>query len=183
MLACQWIRIAQEEAFPSRCGEAGDELGSRINAARMVREVMRLGFLIERRYAPYSKWLGSAFSRLSCAPELEPILRAALAAESWQSRDKHLGAAYEIIARMHNVMGLFATLDTGTMSFHERPYRVLGAGRLAKAVSDEIRDASIRNIYLKVGPIGSIDQFADSTNLLMRSDLRSRLRGLFETAP
>jgi len=105
-----------------------------------------------------------------------------LAAETWQTREKHLCAAYESIARMHNEMGLFATLDTGTMSFHDRPYRVLGAGRSAKAVSDEIRDESIRKIYATVGPIGSIDQFADCTNLLMRTDLRTRLRVLFETA-
>jgi hypothetical protein len=59
---------------------------------------------------------------------------------------------------------------------------VLGAERFAKAVSDEIRDESLRKIYASVGPIGSIDQFADSTNLLMRPDLRNRLRVLFEEA-
>jgi hypothetical protein len=182
MLASQWIRIAQEEPFPSRCGEGGDELGARINTTRLVRDVMKLCFLIEGRYAPYSKWLGTAFSRLNCARELEPILRASVAGETWQSREQHLCAAFELVARMHNSMGLFATLDTGTMSFHDRPYRVLGAGRFAKAVSDEIRDESLREIYATVGPIGSIDQFADSTNLLMRSDLRNRLRVLFETA-
>jgi hypothetical protein len=181
MLASQWIRIAQEEPFPSRCGEGGDELGARINTARLVRDVMKLCFLIEGRYAPYSKWLGTAFSRLNCAHELEPLLRAAVAAPTWQSREQHLCAAFEVVARMHNAMGLFATLDTGTMSFHERPYRVLGAERFAKAVSDEIRDDSLRKIYATVGPIGSIDQFADSTDLLMRSDLRNRLRVLFET--
>jgi Domain of unknown function (DUF4037) len=182
MLASQWIRVAQEEPFPSRCGEGGDELGARINTARIVRDLMRLCFLIERRYAPYSKWLGTAFSRLNCAHELEPLLRAAMAAESWQSREQYLCAAFEIAARMHNSMGLFATLDTHTISFHERPYRVLGAERFAKAVSDEIRDESLRKIYASVGPIGSIDQFADSTNLLMRPDLRNRLRVLFEEA-
>jgi hypothetical protein len=182
MLASQWIRIAQEEPFPSRCGEGSDELGARINTTRLVRDVMKLCFLIEGRYAPYSKWLGTAFSRLNCARELEPILRASVAGETWQSREQHLSAAFELVARMHNSMGLFATLDTGTMSFHDRPYRVLGAGRFAKAVSDEIRDESLREIYATVGPIGSIDQFADSTNLLMRSDLRNRLRVLFETA-
>jgi len=182
ILASQWIRLAQEEPFPSRCGEAGDELGARINTARLVRDVMKLCFLIEGRYAPYSKWLGAAFSRLNCAHELEPILRAAVAAETWQTREQHLCAAFEIVARMHNATGLFATLDTGTMSFHTRPHRVLGAGRFAKAVSDEIRDESLRKIYATVGPIGSIDQFADSTNLLMRPDLRARLRVLFETA-
>ncbi len=182
MLASQWIRIAQEESFPGRCGEAGDEIGARINTARLVRDVMKLCFLIEGCYAPYSKWLGAAFSRLNCAHEIEPILRAAMAAETWQSREQHLCAAFGIVARMHNAMGLFAALDTGTMSFYERPFRVLGAGRFAKAVSDEVRDESLRKIYTTVGPIGSIDQFADSTNLLMRADLRTRLRVLFETA-
>jgi hypothetical protein len=182
LLASQWIRLAQEEPFPSRCGEGGDELGARINSARLVRDVMKLCFLIEGRYAPYSKWLGTAFSHLNCAHGLEPVLRAAVAADTWQSREQHLCAAFEIVARMRNSTGLFATLDTGTMSFHDRPYRVLGAGRFAKAVSDEIRDESLRKIYATVGPIGSIDQFADSTNLLMRPDLRNRLRVLFETA-
>lgn len=32
-------------------------------------------FLLEREYAPYSKWLGTAFSRLPCGAELIPIVR------------------------------------------------------------------------------------------------------------
>ncbi len=28
VLACQWTRIAQEESFPGRAGEVGDDLGS-----------------------------------------------------------------------------------------------------------------------------------------------------------
>ena len=64
MLAAQWTWVAQEEAFVGRAVEVGDELGSRVMAARVVRELMRLCFLLERAYAPYSKWLGSAFARL-----------------------------------------------------------------------------------------------------------------------
>ena len=182
MLASQWIRLAQEEPFPGRCGENGDEVGSRVLAARMVRDVMRLCFLLERRYAPYSKWLGTAFSRLHCARELEPILRAALAADTWQGREEHLCAAYLAVARMNNRLGLFREHKAETRYFHNRPFRVLEAGRFAKAVSDEIGDEQIRQIYKTAGPIGSIDQFADSTNLLMRADLRTRLRVLYETA-
>jgi hypothetical protein len=143
---------------------------------------MRLCFLIERRYAPYSKWLGSGFARLKCGRELQPILGAALSEDSWQAREHHLCAAYQFAARMNNDLGLAKPLDVAAMSFHQRPYRVLGAGRFAKAVSDEIHDQQLRRIYDKVGPIGSIDQFGDSTNLLMRSDLRTRLRVLYETA-
>jgi hypothetical protein len=54
---------------------------------------------------------------------------------------------------MHNAMGIFARLNTTTTSFHQRPYRVLGAGRFAKAVSDEIRDPRSRAIYERMGPL------------------------------
>ena len=60
LLAAQWRRIAQEEAFMGRCGQVGDDLGSRLIAARLVHDLIRLCFLMERRYAPYIKWLGSA---------------------------------------------------------------------------------------------------------------------------
>ena len=107
-------------------------------------------------------------------------MRAALADDSWPNRERHLCAVCGAIARKHNAVGIFAHLDNGTISFHQRPYRVLGAGRFAKAVSDEIQDPQLRKIYESVGPIGSVDQFADSTKLLMRPDLRTRLRVLFE---
>ncbi len=65
VLSCQWSRIAEEEAFPGRCAEAGDELGSVVVTARLARDLMRLWLLMQRRYPPYSKWLGSAFARAS----------------------------------------------------------------------------------------------------------------------
>ena len=68
VLACQWQRVAQEEGFPGRCAEAGDELGSAVVTARLARDLMRLGLLMRRRYPPYSKWLGTAFARLPDAP-------------------------------------------------------------------------------------------------------------------
>ncbi len=48
----------------------GHEIGSGLLAARLVRDVMRLAFLLERTYAPYSNWLGAAFARLACVPTL-----------------------------------------------------------------------------------------------------------------
>ena len=72
LLAAQWARISQQEPFVGRTGEVGDELGSALIAADLVQDVMRLGFLMERRYAPYSKWFGSAFAQLGCAARLTP---------------------------------------------------------------------------------------------------------------
>ena len=64
LLGCQWRRLAQEEPFVQRAAEVGDELGSSVLAARLARDVMRLALLTARRYAPYCKWLGTAFARL-----------------------------------------------------------------------------------------------------------------------
>lgn len=50
VLACQWQRISQEEAFVGRCAEVGDVLGSAVVAARLVRDLMRLSLLLERRF-------------------------------------------------------------------------------------------------------------------------------------
>ncbi len=67
LMAAGWMRISQEEPFVGRAGDVGDELGSRFIAGRPIRDLMMLGFLTERVYAPYSKWFGTGFSRLECA--------------------------------------------------------------------------------------------------------------------
>lgn len=61
ILASQWHKLAQEEAFVARAAEVGDYLGSHMAAGRLVRDMVRLSLLMERQYAPYQKWLGSAF--------------------------------------------------------------------------------------------------------------------------
>ena len=78
LVGCQWWRIDQEEPLVGRAAEVGDELGSRVVPSRLARDAMRLGFLLERRYAPYTKWLGSAFAQLECATEVGPALSACL---------------------------------------------------------------------------------------------------------
>src|SRR5438067_2392739 len=84
VLACQWQRISQEEAFVGRSGEVGDELGSAVVAARLAGDLMRLTLLMHRRYPPYSKWLGSAFAQLAFSATISPALTAAIAATTWQ---------------------------------------------------------------------------------------------------
>ncbi len=162
VLACQWQRIAQEEAFVGRCGEVGDELGSAVVAARLVRDLMRLSLLMHRRYPPYSKWLGSAFARLPFAAGITPALTGALAATTWRDREAHLGTAYSAVAGLHNRLGLTEPLDPGTRPYHDRPFLVLHADRFSRALADGIRDAELRNLPL----VGAIDQVTDNTDLL-----------------
>lgn len=163
LLACQWRRIAQEEAFPGRCAENGDDLGSRIVTARLVRDMMRLALLMERRYPPYSKWLGTAFARSRSAPTLRPVLSDALAAAHWPEREDHLCVAYEQLARAHNRLGLAEQVEPTVRRFHDRPFRVLAADRFAEAIGQAITDPEV----LTLPPhIGGVDQFVDNTDVL-----------------
>jgi Domain of unknown function (DUF4037) len=160
LLASQWQRIGQEEAFPGRCAEVGDELGSAVVTARLARDLMRMWLLMHRRYPPYSKWLGTAFTRLPGGPALAAELTAAVSAGSWQAREPALCRAYAAAAARHNQLGLTAPLDPRTRGFHDRPYRVIGAERFAAALRQAITDPRIRRLPLT----GSADQFTDSTD-------------------
>lgn len=162
VLACQWQRISQEEAFVGRCGEVDDELGSAVVAARLVRDLMRLCLLMDRRYPPYSKWLGSAFARTPQAAVLTPALCAALTATDWHTREHHLARAYETLAAAHNRLGLTDPVDPTTRTYHSRPFKVLHAERFTAALTARITDPAIRALPLS----GTVDQFIDSTDVL-----------------
>jgi hypothetical protein len=163
VLACQWARVAQEEPFPGRCAEAGDDLGSAVVTARLVRDLMRLVLLMQRRYPPYSKWLGTAFARTAASAELLPLLTGAVAASTWAEREDHLSAAYEAAARLHNALEVTPPLDPAVRpTFFDRPYRVLDAGRFVAALRDQVHDDQVRALPLA----GAADQFIDSTDAI-----------------
>ncbi|CAA9580392.1 MAG: hypothetical protein AVDCRST_MAG86-2712 [uncultured Truepera sp.] len=164
LLAAGWQRIGQEEPFVGRAGSVGDELGSAVIGSRLVRDVMNLAFLLERRYAPYSKWFGSAFAQLEGASDLSPILWRAQRAADWREREAALAEAYGHLARKHNVLGVTAKLPETIGTFHNRPFRVIGGERIAHTILAAVHDSDIQR--LAQGPlIGGIDQFSDSTDL------------------
>ncbi|MGJ6964815.1 DUF4037 domain-containing protein [Streptosporangium sp. G11] len=162
VLAGQWRRLAQQEAFPGRCGEVGDDLGSALATAGQARDLMRLVILMRRRYPPYAKWLGSAFARLPGTAELGDALSAAVAATGWREREEHLGVVYRRVAALHNRMGAAPALEASLRPYHRRPFQVLDAGRFADALGAAITDPRVRALPA----LGSIDQFGDSTDLL-----------------
>jgi hypothetical protein len=171
LLACQWRRLAQEEAFVQRTAEVGDELGSAVIAARLARDVMRLALLLERRYVPYGKWLGSAFARLDQADGLARHLEDAVHATALEPREAALAEAYVTIARRHNRAALTEPLDATLRPYHSRPARVLLADRYAEACLATVTDPALRTLPL----IGAVDQLADSTDALSTPSVYRRL--------
>ncbi|HEV2763702.1 MAG TPA: DUF4037 domain-containing protein [Pyrinomonadaceae bacterium] len=179
LLVCEWLDISNEEAFVGRAGEVGDELGSAVIAARLVRHLMRLCFLMERTYAPYSKWFGTAFARLACGPEMTPLLAAVLRAQDWRERERALAPAYEYVARAHNRLGLTAPVED-KVTPHGRPYLVIHAERFAEALAAKVNDPELRAMRF---PVGSVSQLLHGDHLTMSAPLCRALRTLYERQP
>jgi Domain of unknown function (DUF4037) len=179
LLAATWRRIGQEEHLMGRAGMVADEVGSALIGARLVRDIMRLCFLMEKTYAPYPKWFGSAFKQLACAPTLWPVLQQVLRSETWQVREKQLVQAYEYIAARHNELNLTTPLPEKVTTFHERPFKVIALYGFAEALLGKLQDPEVKRIAERP-LIGNIDLFSDNVDLLSSPYWRRYIRNLYE---
>lgn len=167
VVASDWERIDKELPLMGRAGDRGDELGSRVIAARLVDVAVHLGFLLCREWAPFSKWRGTLFSRLPLPPEVGLSLGEVLTEDHWRGRGERLAAALDVLAEVQRGTGLPAPART-CVPFWERPYLhldpALVPGMMATVASPDVR-------VLTVG-LGSIEQRSDNVDLLVHGDLR-----------
>jgi hypothetical protein len=187
LLSAQWALIGQEEAFLGRTEQVGDLIGARILAGRMVEKLMRLCFLMERTYAPYSKWFGTAFARLACAPALQPLLAAVLAANSYAEREPPLAAAYRLVAELHNALGITAPVEPTLRTYSgwhlhfagkqptpetdTRPFQVLYAPRFCEALQAAIHDPAVLALLPN---LGGVNQFLVESSDALQSTVFTR---------
>jgi hypothetical protein len=158
----QWGRIANVETLMGRSGEVGDELGSHIIASDIATNIMCLCFLMEKKYWPYGKWFGTAFSRLRCANELTHMLLDVVHGKNWTEREEHLGRVYEVIMRMHNDLKITRPFKTEISSFEGRSYKVIHANHIYEAIKAQIKDPFFKKIKYV---LGAVDQFIDNGRL------------------
>ncbi len=170
VMAGHWKRIAEFEHLHGAALFRRDELGSRLLAAALVRDLMWLGFLQHRRYAPYPKWFGVAYADLGL-PEGKPLATALTA--GLDTREDALVAAYEIVAGRHNELAVTEEVEATTRQFWGRPIRVLSADRFVEALRRAIFDTD-----LKV--VGGLDALSDNTQLLSNPVLWRQLVGLYD---
>lgn len=175
LLAAQWAQLGEIEAFAGRTWQTGDELGSRLIAAKIVERLMRLCFLIEHRYAPYAKWFGTAFKRLACYHRIGPLLDGVLSAPTYPKREQFLVRAYTQIAEMHNSLQVTPPVEARTRTYsgwhaynagkgelsiddpgNTRPHQVIFAGRFESALRAAIHDPQVLAL---IPNLGSVSQF------------------------
>ena len=80
---------------------------------------------------------------------------------------------------MHNALSVTAPLPTAVSDYHSRGYQVIHGDHFADALKAAIQDEAMRQIA-QGRPIGSIDQYSDSTDLREGASLRQHLRRLYD---
>ena len=177
-LGCAWARIGQEEHLMGRAGYVGDETGSVLIGARLIRDIMRIAFLLEREYPPYPKWFGTAFSELACAPGLQPNIDAALHARNWQERQSALSPVYEGIAEIQRSHGVVDSISSRVTNFWGRPFLVIHGDEIAEALFSQITDTELSSLA-QDRKIGSIDLISDNSDLLENEGMRPLFQTLY----
>jgi hypothetical protein len=149
----------------------------KVVAARICRDLMKLSFLMERTYAPYDKWLGTAFRSLACAPRMLPYLAAALEAPDYATLEPSLAALYGLLGELHNTLGATGPMDCSPRRYISRPFVVMRADRFANALLSAVQSGELRRIPVRMG---AIDQFIDSTDFIEHPETYRKVLALYQ---
>jgi hypothetical protein len=174
VLAAGWRRLAQQMPMVGRTAERGDELGSRLLSARLADDLMWLAFALSRQWPPYAKWRGTAFRALRFAADLAGPLAAAVTAPGWHDRESSLADACEMLLNVQRARGLPAPTSAVTR-FWDRPYRTVDQA-VQEALLAGITEPQVTGLPAGVG---SIEQWADSVDVLADPARRSALQAAY----
>jgi hypothetical protein len=162
VVATDWTRTAEELPFVGRAAERGDDLGSRVIAARLVGVAMHLAHLLERRWPPYSKWIGTSTSRLPRAATVTEPLHRALGASDWQAREKGLVDALRALHRLQRAVGL-PGVDDPVQPFWDRRYCGIRED-VVRLLEGSVTDPAVRALPRGVG---SVEQWSSNVAVLV----------------
>lgn len=175
-LSALWMRVGQVQPFIGRTGEVGDDAGSATITASIARDLMRIALLQSGKYAPYAKWLGTAFARSNAGSDMRPHLEVALASGGWQGREAGINRAGRIVIQQLNGLGIILKVHPHPQPIHARPFHVLPAEEIANALHGSL--AGSRLVHLPPF-VGGIDMITDSTDALKSDGFRSAVRTMF----
>lgn len=163
LIASNWRLIASEQAFVKRCGACGDEIGARIICARLCERLMRLCFLFQDTYAPYSKWFGTAFGRLDVDEKIKAAIHGALAAADPESREDRLVEAQALVGALQNASSLAEFVNVEIKDYFGRDIRVVFAEKFAEAVEKELTGTAFAGVppFGTLSQVGGIASFTD----------------------
>lgn len=176
-LAGLWMRVGQIQPFIGRCIETGDVPGAAAIALGIVRDFMRIGLLQSRQYAPYSKWLGTAFQITGIGQQVGPALNRLIhAASDFPVVEHELNSVGCALIEQLNHLGLLQSIEAQAAPFWSRPYLVLPAEDIAHRLRATLNGTGLEKFE---ATLGGIDVISDSTDAVVSDEFRLAVRALF----
>ncbi len=174
-ILAEWQKISQLIAFVGRTGLRDVYLGSRLITSRIIRYIMRLAFLLEKKYIPYEKWFGFGFKELNIALKLEPLLIKCIEEKNWRKREEILCESYLLLLDLQNSLILTPKLELSPKPFFSRDILIIDVKKIVEELGKTIKHPLSRFTY----PIGSVDQFMENANHLDINTL-NKVRKLYD---
>ncbi len=106
-----------------------------------------------------------------------PVLESVLHADGWRERESCLAGAYEIVATMHNDLGITSALPTQASPFHGRPYQVIHGDVFSAALHAQITDEAVKRLP---PTLGGVDEYIHSTDVLSYPERYRKLPALYK---
>jgi len=177
LIASNWRLISKEEAFVKRCANVGDEIGSALICGRIAERLMRLAFLYCKKYAPYSKWFGTAFSRLPISDDLKNALLKAVTASDIETRENEIIRAQLLTVDLHNKTGITEFIDVEIDDdFLRRGIKSIHAYKIANTVQAKLKGTGLEKYPL----IGSFNGVAEMNDLWDFLPLMRKAKAIYE---
>ena len=97
--------------------------------------------------------------------------------KNWKDREKGLSEIYLILAEMHNDLAITEYIEPKITNFYDRPYAVPHSDRFVQALLLKVQSPLLKSIKR---PIGSVNQFTDSTDITCWTNALERISSVYE---
>lgn len=153
-----WKAINEEQAFIGRCAEKNDRIGESLITSRIINKLMKICFYYEKKYFPYSKWFGVAFSKLKIAKSVSTLIEKVITSAERKEREEALNNLYIELIHKHNSIGLTDYVEPKIINYYNRGYIGFDSEIILEELSKEIDWGKIKDIDL----LSRIELFDDS---------------------
>ena len=179
IMACQWEKLRERAPFAGRCAHVGDMWGAAHNAHETILGLVQIAHLLEQKYPPYKKWLGSSLKDLAIGGQLIEVAERVRIATSWPQMEDGVIEAYQLVAHHHNSIGGLPSISSDAMTFFSRPYRMIDIESIVKALKDEITDKAIQELSLAHAALWQFSEYDPALcNPRVFTQYREMLKGL-----
>jgi hypothetical protein len=116
-------------------------------------------FILENKYVPYAKWLGSKFYYLQLARELLPIFQDIISSTDWEDRENKLIECYLLLAQEMKRIGLISANIVETF-YYSRPQKVINVWDIIKDLQSKLNSEFVKKYSW--GSINQVIQISDT---------------------